>query len=129
MSVLLGSTRLRNPMWYLFVAFLVMLCTICILLLVQFRHRRRYTKHKREETIEEMKERITEEERVADEKKRGVCTFWFLDADFIRNSRRLELPRFQELLLERNALVKSTLSLKDACRGSLVESHLAVSHR
>ena len=59
-----------------------------------------------------------------------TCSFWFLDADFVRTYSGKKLPFFQELRdTHPNALVKVTISYTQVIRGTHVKETLAVSHR
>ena len=67
------------------------------------------------------------------EEKDGTCTFWFVDADKIRNwkpgaANEWSLPRFQ-VLKQRGWLTPRKMSLADACKNELFLELLAVSHR
>ena len=59
----------------------------------------------------------------------GRCTFFFVDADVIRNSTELTLPDFQALRARDGAIVEYTLSEGAAYRSGYTSEFLGVSHR
>lgn len=75
-----------------FVIILWILAFVCLVL--QFRHRKRYAL---EETPEAKEALYQVQLRIDDELERGVCRFWFLKADYVRNCKDSTLPRFQDL--------------------------------
>ena len=68
------------------------------------------------------------------EKQAGMCTFWFIKADFVRNWKLgddgplVSLPRFQALR-DKGCLEQREITLADACKDQMRRKYLAVSHR
>ena len=83
------------------------------------------------ETVDEVAKRERFQEKRKAEREAEACTFWFVNAEYIRSwqpSDETTFPRFQELLA-RGWLVARTMSLSDACGGAYRFKFLAVSHR
>ena len=91
-----------------------------ILLSFQFRHRRKY---QNEDSAEALEEKTKAEQRIAEEKRDNMCSFWFISAEFIMRyaGDSVTLPRFQELreeVTENGALVHVQIPFQDAFNGS-----------
>ena len=97
------------------------------LLVFQFRHRKLY---KFEPSEPEKADEKRVNEKIEDERRRGVCTFYFLKADYIRSHIGHTLPRFQELQKREGVLKEKEISHEDAYfQRSLIGKFLAISHR
>ena len=59
------------------------------------------------------------------------CTFWMLDADFVRNFSGRKLPFMQEIRDGEHSdkLSEKTLNYGEVVQGTHIENILAVSHR
>ena len=99
------------------------------LLILQFRHRRRY---QNEDSDEALAEKAQAEQSVKDEERGDMCSFWFVSADFVRGyTGGATLPRFQELRDEAGALIRVPVPFMDAFLGKFNEKgeYCVVSHR
>lgn len=66
---------------------------------------------------------------VKKEEANGEVTFFFVDADYIRNTTLTTLPTWQVLTKQPNVLIKRTLSIGKAYRRQYVSEISSVSHR
>merc|ERR1719374_160742 len=77
---------------------------------------------------DELRELRRAEQQVAHEEKRQECTFFFLDAEFVRRTSAKSLPAYSELK-KQNVLVRRTLNQPEAYRAQYTKEFVAVSHR
>ena len=98
------------------------------LLIFQLRHRSLYAQ---EITPEEVAAREAVADMVKEEKAGDLCSFWFVSAKHIRESKTTTLPRFQELRTQPGQPLQRIRVTKADAFGqqTLTSKFLAVSHR
>ena len=79
------------------------------------------------EAVRERQEKVIQ--RCEAEAKAHKCSFWWVSARALRNSKDVTLHKFQELRQRDGFLEKKTVSRHDSVHGTLTTKFLTVSHR
>ena len=102
-------------------------CVSFICLFAIYRHRRAY---KNEMTPQERADLDEAKARVAQEEDGGICSFYFVPAAYIRESRETTLPRLQDLQKTGCNIKRINISREQAySQTALPKKYLVISHR
>lgn len=123
-----GEGNLGDKVYYLVVLGSALVMVSAVLLIFQLRHRALYSN---ELSKEQRDARDTVIKDIEVENAKDSCSFWFVSADYIRQSPELTLPRFQLLSKQPGEPLKRISILKaDAySQSKLRKEFLTISHR